>query len=136
MGVIRAEPARVTDWAAKSVGLAWRAFDWQLLTYAALLGAIGLAMAYTNSVEDGKLPLEAGTTFTRGLMWAGIAIVAYVLATAFDYRWLKTLAWPIYALQLGAARAHAGGRRRCRRVGALGHSSGRSPSSSASSRRS
>ena len=60
MGVIRAEPARMTDWAAKSVGLAWRAFDWQLLTYAALLGAIGLAMAYTNSVEDGKLPAGSG----------------------------------------------------------------------------
>ena len=30
MGVIRAEPARVTDWAAKSVGAAWRAFDLQL----------------------------------------------------------------------------------------------------------
>ena len=78
MGVIRAEPARVTDWAAKSVGLAWRAFDRQLTTYAALLGAIGLAMAYTNSVEDGKQPLEAGTTFTRGLMWAVIAIVAFM----------------------------------------------------------
>jgi len=101
MGVIRAQPARVTDWAAKSVGLAWRAFDWQLLTYAALLGAIGLAMAYTNSVEDGKLPLEAGTTFTRGLMWAVIAVVAYAVATAFDYRWLKTMAWPIYAFQIG-----------------------------------
>ena len=101
MGVIRAEPAKMTDWAAKSVGLAWRAFDWQLLTYAALLGAIGLAMAYTNSVEDGKMPLEAGTTFTRGLMWAVIAVIAYVLATAFDYRWLRTMAWPIYGLQLG-----------------------------------
>ena len=30
MGVIRAEPARVTDWAAKSVGAVWRAFDLQL----------------------------------------------------------------------------------------------------------
>ena len=36
MGVIRAEPARVTDWAAKSVGAAWRAFDLQLTTYAGL----------------------------------------------------------------------------------------------------
>ena len=76
MGVIRAEPARVTDWAAKSVGAAWRAFDLQLLAYAGLLVAIGLAMAYTNSVEDGSRPLEAGTTFTRGLMWAVIAVVA------------------------------------------------------------
>ena len=61
MGVIRAEPARVTDWAAKSVGAAWRAFDLQLATYAALLAAIGLVMAYTNSVESGSTPLEAGT---------------------------------------------------------------------------
>jgi rod shape determining protein RodA len=101
MGVIRAEPARVTDWAAKSVGAAWRSFDLQMSTYAALLVAIGLSMAYTNSAESGSGPLEAGTTFTRGLMWAGIAVVAFVIATAFDYRWLKTLAWPTYAFQLG-----------------------------------
>ena len=101
MGVIRARPARVTDWAAKSVGAAWRAFDLQLTTYAALLMAIGLVMAYTNSVEDGAVPLEAGTTFSRGLMWAAIAAVAFVVATAFDYHWLKTLAWPIYGVQLG-----------------------------------
>jgi len=101
MGVIRAEPARVTDWAARSVGAAWRAFDLQLVVYAALLVAIGLVMAYTNSVENGSTPLEAGTTFTRGLMWAGIAAIVFVLTTMFDYRWLKTLSWAAYALQLG-----------------------------------
>jgi rod shape determining protein RodA len=101
MGVIRAEPVRVTDWAAKSVGAAWRAFDLQLTTFAGLLVAIGLVMAYTNSVENGVSPLDSGTTFTRGLMWAGIAAVTFILATAFDYRWFKTLSWPVYALQLG-----------------------------------
>jgi rod shape determining protein RodA len=101
MGVIRAEPVRVTDWAAKSVGAAWRAFDLQLVTFAGLLAAIGLVMAYTNSVESGSSPLEAGTTFTRGLMWAGVAAVAFILATVFDYRWYKTLSWPVYAFQLG-----------------------------------
>jgi rod shape determining protein RodA len=101
MGVIRAEPARITDWAAKSVGTVWRAFDIQLVTYAGLLAAIGLVMAYTNSVENGQITLETQTTFTRGLMWTVIAVVAFIVATAFDYRWLKTLAWPIYAIQLG-----------------------------------
>lgn len=94
MGVIRAQPARVSDWAAKSVGAAWRFYDLQLTTYAGLLVAIGLVMAYTNSLEAGD------ATFSRGLMWAAIAVVAFIVATAFDYRWLKTLAWPIYGLQL------------------------------------
>ena len=101
MGVIRAEPVRVSDWAAKSVGTAWRAFDLQLVTYAGLLVAVGLVMAATNSLVDGRLSLEAGTTFTRGLMWAGIAVVAFVLTTAVDYKWLKTFAWPLYGVQLG-----------------------------------
>jgi rod shape determining protein RodA len=101
MGIMRAEPARISDWAAKSVGAAWRAFDLQLTTYAGLLIAIGLVMAYTNSVEGGSVPLEAGTVFSRGLMWAAIAVVVFILATAFDYRWLRTLSWPIYGLQLG-----------------------------------
>ena len=101
MGVIRAEPARVSDWAAKSVGAAWRAFDLQLMTYAGLLVAVGLVMGYTNSIESGSAPLSAGTTFSRGLMWAGIAVIVFIIATAFDYHWLKTLSWPIYGLQLG-----------------------------------
>ena len=100
MGVIRAEPARVSDWAAKSVGAAWRSFDLQLTTYAGLLLAVGLVMAYTNSIEDGSVPLDAGSTFSRGLMWAAIAVFVFVLATAFDYHWLRTLAWPIYGLEL------------------------------------
>ena len=101
MGVIRAEPGRVSDWAIKSVGAAWRAFDLQLTTYAGLLLAVGLVMAYTNSLQGGSMALEAGTTFSRGLMWAGIAVVVFVLTTAFDYRWLKTFSWPIYGVQLG-----------------------------------
>jgi rod shape determining protein RodA len=101
MGVIRAEPARMTDWAARSVGAAWRAFDLQLAAYATLLAILGLVMAYTNSVEQGQSALSGGTTFVRGLMWTGIALIAFVLTTVFDYKWLKTLAWPLYLLQIG-----------------------------------
>jgi rod shape determining protein RodA len=101
VGVIRAEPARVTDWATRSIGAAWRAFDLQLAAYAALLGAMGLVMAYSNSASDDGSVLDAGTTFTRGLMWTGIALVVFVVATSFDYKWLKTFAWPLYAVQIG-----------------------------------
>ena len=101
MGVIRANPVRVTDWASRSAGSVWRAFDLQLVTYAGLLVAVGLVMAYTNSLENGRLSLQAGTTFSRGLMWAGIAIVMFLVATAFDYKWLKTFAWPLYGFQIG-----------------------------------
>lgn len=100
MGVIRAEPARMTDWAGRSIGAAWRAFDLQLAAFAALLAILGLVMAYTNSVEQGQAVLSGGTTFVRGLMWTGIALIAFVVATAFDYKWLKTFAWPLYLLQI------------------------------------
>jgi rod shape determining protein RodA len=101
MGVIRAEPARMTDWAQRSIGAAWRAFDLQLVAYAGLLAILGLVMAYTNSVERGQPVLSGGTTFVRGLMWTGIALIAFVVTTAFDYKWLKTFAWPLYLVQLG-----------------------------------
>jgi rod shape determining protein RodA len=101
MGVIRVEPARMTDWASRSIGAAWRAFDLQLAAYAGLLAILGLVMAYTNSVEQGQSALSGGTTFVRGLVWTGIALVAFVITTVFDYKWLKTFAWPLYFVQIG-----------------------------------
>jgi rod shape determining protein RodA len=98
---MRVEPTRVQDWTSRSVGTAWRAFDIQLTIYAALLACIGLAMAYSNTAENGGAIFVPGTTFTRGLLWAGIAIVIFILATSFDYKWLKTFAWPLYFVNLG-----------------------------------
>jgi rod shape determining protein RodA len=101
MRVMRAEPSRFTDVTTRSVGAVWRSYDLQLTTYAALLGVFGLVMAYTNSVEAGQSIMDSGTVFSRALMWSALAIVVFVIATAFDYRWLKTLVWPIYALNIG-----------------------------------
>jgi rod shape determining protein RodA len=101
MGVMRAEPRRFADWTTRSVSAVWRAYDLQLTTYAALLAAVGLVMAYSNTVGGGGAALESDSTFARGLMWAGIAIVAFLVATAFDYRWLKTFRWPLYFGNLG-----------------------------------
>jgi rod shape determining protein RodA len=101
MRVMRAEPNRFANVTARSVGAAWRAYDLQLTTYAALLGAVGLVMAYTNSVEAGQPVLGNGTVFSRALMWSGLAMVTFLIVTAFDYRWLRTLSWPLYAINVG-----------------------------------
>ena len=34
-------------------------------------------------------------------MWAGIAIVVFTAAAVFDYKWLKTFAWPLYFINIG-----------------------------------
>jgi rod shape determining protein RodA len=101
MRVMRAEPNRFADMTSRSVGAVWRAYDLQLTTYATLLGAVGLVMAYTNTVEGGQPALASGGVFSRALLWSGLAIVMFVAATAFDYRWFRTLAWPVYGFNLG-----------------------------------
>ena len=68
-------------------------------------------------------------------MWAAIAVVVFIVATAFDYHWLKTLAWPIYLVQLGllvltlAIGDGVGGSARWVAIGPLRSSSARSPRS-------
>jgi rod shape determining protein RodA len=100
MGVLRVERSASTGLAAKASGVAWRDYDIQLTVYAVLLAAIGLAMAYSHTTAQLGEAMVAGTTFTRGLVWAGLGIVTYALATVFDYRWLRTLTWPIYVVNL------------------------------------
>ena len=101
MGAINAREAPVSDWGSRSIGTIWRAFDLQIATYAVLLTCFGLAMAYSNSVAGGDGALASGSVFLRGLLWTSIALVVFVAATAFDYRWLKTLVWPLYGVQIG-----------------------------------
>ena len=101
MRVMRAEPGRFADLTTRSVGRVGRAYDLQLTVYAALLAAVGLVMAYTNSIEAGTTVLEPGSIFQRALMWTGIGLVVFLAMTAFDYRWLKTLAWPLYVVNVG-----------------------------------
>ena len=100
MGVLRVERDAASSLSAKASGVAWHDYDVQLTVYAVLLAAIGLAMAYSNTTAQFGEALVAGTTFARGLVWAGLALVVYAAATVFDYRWLRTLTWPIYVANL------------------------------------
>ena len=101
MGVLKAEPAKVQDWATTAVGAYWRAYDIQLAIYALLLAGLGLAMSYSSTVVTGVNPLDPSSNFLRGLMWSGIAVIVFMAATFFDYKWLRTFAWPIYFVNLG-----------------------------------
>ncbi len=74
MGTLRLEPARIGGLNSRAVSAVWSVFDVQLAVYAFALITMGLLMAFTNS--DGP-PLEAGSLFTRGLMWLSLAIVAF-----------------------------------------------------------
>ena len=100
MGALRVERNAPTGLAAKASGVTWRDYDIQLTVYAVLLAAIGLAMAYSHTTAQLGEAMVAGSTFARGLVWAGIAIVVYAVFTVFDYKWLRTLTWPIYGINL------------------------------------
>ena len=100
MSIFRSEPMKVRSWAPKAASLTWRLYDFQLTTYAILLLLFGLAMAYRNSVGATHTTLSPGAPFVRYLMWSVIAIVVFLIATIFDYRWLRTFAWPIYFINV------------------------------------
>src|ERR1035437_5222336 len=100
MGILRAEPFKIQSWASRSAAVAWRNYDFQLTTYAVLLTCFGLAMAYSNSVGPTYSALSPDSLFVRSLMWAVLAAVVYAVATAFDYKWLRTFTWPIYLVNV------------------------------------
>lgn len=101
MATATARISSAADWPNGRVGAIWRAFDLQLATYAALLAGFGIVMAYSNSASGGGDAFASGSVFLRGLLWGAIALVVFIVATAFDYHWLKTFAWPLYLAQLG-----------------------------------
>jgi rod shape determining protein RodA len=99
MTAMRVQRAPAGSSVAKPESGSWHAVDLQLVVYSLALGIIGLLMAWTNSTLGG--PLAAGSTFTRGLMWFAVAIVAFTLSAAFDYRWLRTFSWLLYLINIG-----------------------------------
>jgi rod shape determining protein RodA len=101
VSIVSSRSSRPNRWTAARVSVVWRSFDLQLATYAALLLCFGLAMAYSNSTTSGGGVLDGSSVFLRALMWTAIAVAVFLVATTFDYHWLKTFAWPLYLVQIG-----------------------------------
>ncbi|MGD0248326.1 MAG: FtsW/RodA/SpoVE family cell cycle protein [Candidatus Limnocylindrales bacterium] len=91
---------RVRSWAPKAASLTWRLYDFQLTTYAILLVLFGLAMAYSNTVGATHAAVTINSPFVRTIMWAVIAVVVLGLTTVFDYKWLRSFAWPMYFINI------------------------------------
>jgi rod shape determining protein RodA len=100
MDLLRGQTLKLRGWAPKAGWLAWRNYDFQLTTYAILLTLFGLAMAYSNTVGDKHAAVTLQSPFVRSLMWGVIAAVALGLTTIFDYKWLRSFAWPMYFINI------------------------------------
>jgi rod shape determining protein RodA len=98
LSTLRLEPARVGTLAARDGQGRWYGFDVQLAIFAVSLTVVGLLMAFTNSPSD---PLQPGSIFTRGLVWLALATAVFVVSASLDHHWLRTFAWPIYAVAIG-----------------------------------
>ncbi len=101
MSMLRGETLKLRGWAPKAGWLSWRNYDFQLTTYAVLLTIFGLVMAYSNSVGSTHESLSLSSPFVRSLLWGVIAAVVLGLTTVFDYRWLRSFAWPLYLVNIG-----------------------------------
>ncbi len=66
-----------------------------LLFCVAGLLALGTVMLYSASMAD------KGTHYlTMQLLWCGLGLIGCLLMASLDYRWLKKLAWPLFALAI------------------------------------
>ena len=83
MSIVSARAWRPSHWTAARVSVVWRNFDLQLVTYAALLLAFGLAMAYSNTATSHIGIFDAGSVFLRALMWTMIAVAGVFLLFIF-----------------------------------------------------
>ena len=82
-------------------GRAWRAFDWQLLLYLALLIALGVVMGYSASFNEAGQASGGINQTVKTLIWASIGLTIFFVAASIDYHWLSTFTAPIYLLILG-----------------------------------
>jgi rod shape determining protein RodA len=75
--------------------------NWVLLGLTAVLFGFGVLNLYSA----GQFRLEGGMTVTphyqKQLVWGLLGLGAMLFFMLFDYRRLKTLAWPLYALTVG-----------------------------------
>jgi len=79
----------------------WRAFDWQLLLYVALIVGFGVVMGYSASFNEASQPAGGISQTVKTLLWVAIGFTIFFVAASIDYHWLTTFTAPIYIGVLG-----------------------------------
>jgi rod shape determining protein RodA len=77
------------------VGLALRRMDWIMLLAVLTLLAIGVMFIYSASYRGEDV--SPADFYQRQIIWAALGLFVLGLATVFDYRSLRSMAWWIYA---------------------------------------
>ncbi|MCC7366774.1 MAG: FtsW/RodA/SpoVE family cell cycle protein, partial [Chloroflexi bacterium] len=78
----------------------WRHFDVQLLLYVLLLISFGIVMGYSAAFNDPGAGQGMSQT-AKTVIWAVIGLTLFFVAASIDYRWLRTLALPVYVAVIG-----------------------------------
>ncbi|MDE3077273.1 MAG: rod shape-determining protein RodA [Chloroflexota bacterium] len=79
----------------------WRHFDYMLTATAMLLIAYGLLMVYSATLADQRPGLPFFSTFAgHQAIFAMLGILLLLVAARIDFKFVQTLGYPIYALNL------------------------------------
>ncbi len=74
----------------------WPASAITLTIVTVLLMLLGLLMSFSASIVDAAQDGDAFATFRRQGFWALISVPAFILATRFPRRHLRSLSWPLF----------------------------------------
>jgi cell division protein FtsW len=88
---VRGEAETTTRWPPGAITLT-------LVTV--LLMLLGLLMSFSASIVDAAQDGDAFGTFRRQALWAGLSVPAFIVATRFPRRHLRTLSWPLMLVAL------------------------------------
>src|SRR6266536_1518968 len=67
-------------------GRAWRAFDWQLLLFVALLIGLGVVMGYSASFNEAGQASGGISQTVKTLIWASIGLTIFFVAASIDFQ--------------------------------------------------
>ena len=86
--------------AAGWIGSILRRMDWLSVAAIGLLMVCGLGMAWINARSYGQELLDPSSIFLRSIIWLSLSVATFSVATAINWRWIRTFAWPLYGANL------------------------------------